>query len=113
MATLTTTSLANEYQKYFTKQLLQHAVQLTVMDQFALKQPLPAKKGAKTISFFRRSKSAVPSFFTASMNAVLDSMKCFVQVNGTEGEIHWKLARLTGYWVQVPADDDRVYAVHM
>ena len=59
MATLTTTSLANEYQKYFTKQLLQHAVQLTVMDQFALKQPLPAKKGAKTISFFRRSKSAV------------------------------------------------------
>src|SRR6478609_7405129 len=56
MATLSTTALANEYQKYFTRQLLQHAVQLTVMDQFALKQPLPRKKGAKTISFFRRSK---------------------------------------------------------
>src|SRR4051794_19798066 len=55
----TTTTLANEYQKYFTKQLLDHAVQLTVLDQFALKQPLPKNKGAKTISFFRRSKSAI------------------------------------------------------
>lgn len=59
MATLTTTALAHEYQKYFTKQLLEHAVQLTVLDQFALKQPLPKNKGAKTISFFRRSRSAV------------------------------------------------------
>src|SRR6476661_6081509 len=61
MATSTTSTLANEYQKFFSKSLLQHAVQLTVLDQFALKQPLPKKNGAKTISFFRRSKSALNS----------------------------------------------------
>src|SRR5258708_3354472 len=61
MATSTTSTLANEYQKFFSKNLLQQAVQLTVLDQFALKQPLPKKKGAKIISFFRRSKSAVNS----------------------------------------------------
>ncbi len=59
MATNTTTTLANEYQKYFSAKLLQHAVQLTIMDQFGLKTPLPKKKGAKTISFFRRLKSQV------------------------------------------------------
>lgn len=61
MATSTTTTLANEYQKFFSKSLLQHAVQLTVLDQFALKTPLPKKNGAKSIAFFRRSKSAVNS----------------------------------------------------
>lgn len=61
MATSTTTTLANEYQKYFSKELLQHAIQLTVLDQFALRQPLPKKKGTKTISFFRRSRSTVNS----------------------------------------------------
>lgn len=59
MGTSTSNSLANEYQKFFSKTLLQHAVQLTVLDQFALKQPLPKHKGAKTVSFFRRSRSAV------------------------------------------------------
>lgn len=50
-------TLTNEYQKYFSLKLLEHAIQLTVMDQFANRQPLPKKKGAKTISFFRRNKS--------------------------------------------------------
>lgn len=59
MATSTTTTLANEYQKYFSKELLDSAKQLTVMDQFADKRPLPTGKGAKVISFFRRSLSAV------------------------------------------------------
>lgn len=59
MGTTTTTTLANEYQKFFSKTLLQHAVQLTVLDQFAVKQPLPKNKGAKVVSFFRRSKSAL------------------------------------------------------
>lgn len=59
MATNTTSTLLNEYQKYFSKQLLEHAIQLTVLDQFGLKQGLPRKKGATTISFFRRSRSKI------------------------------------------------------
>lgn len=58
MATTTSTTLANEYQKYFSKMLLKHAIQLTVLDQFAYRAPLPRKVGAKTISFFRRSASS-------------------------------------------------------
>lgn len=58
MATSTTTTLANEYQKYFSKKLLTGQVQLTVLDQFGLKRPLPKNVGAKTIRFFRRSNSA-------------------------------------------------------
>lgn len=59
MAGSTTTTLTNEYQKYFSKQLLKTAVQLTILDQFGLKTPLPKKKGAKVISFFRRLKSSL------------------------------------------------------
>jgi N4-gp56 family major capsid protein len=61
MSTTSTLNLSNEYQKYFSTKLLQTAVQLTIMDQFALKQPLPKKKGASTISFFRRLKAQVAS----------------------------------------------------
>lgn len=57
MATTTSSTLANEYQKYFTKKLLKHAIQKTVLDQFALKAKLPKNVGAKIISFFRRSAS--------------------------------------------------------
>lgn len=57
MATSTTNTLANSYQRYFSKELLKHAIQLTVLDQFGLKQKMPKNKGAKTISFFRRSAS--------------------------------------------------------
>lgn len=61
MAGSSTTTLANYYQKYFSKNLLETAVQLTVLDQFALKEPLPKKKGAKVISFFRRIKATLNS----------------------------------------------------
>lgn len=58
MATSTTTTLANEYQKFFSKKLLTTAIQETVLDQFAWTVPLPKNAGAKIISFFRRTPSA-------------------------------------------------------
>ncbi len=57
MATNTTATVANAYQNFFSKQLLDTQVQLTVLDQFSLKRPLPKNVGAKTISFFWRSNS--------------------------------------------------------
>lgn len=57
MGATTTSTLANEYQKYFSKKLLTTQIQLTVLDQFALTRPLPKNVGAKIISFFRRSAS--------------------------------------------------------
>lgn len=56
-----TNSLINSYQKYFSMTLLKTAVQLTVLDQFGLRQGMPKKKGTKIISFFRRIKSKLNS----------------------------------------------------
>jgi len=52
MATIDSTKLQNTYQTYFAKQLLEHAVQELVLDQFGKKAELPAKSGSKTIRWF-------------------------------------------------------------
>jgi len=53
MARNTTSSLSDQYQNYFSKKLLTYAVQALVLDQFAMKTPLPPKSGHHTISMFR------------------------------------------------------------
>lgn len=47
-------SLADGFQTYFTNQLLDHAVQLLVLDQFATQEPFPKNAGAKSIRFFKK-----------------------------------------------------------
>ena len=49
----TDTTLAYQYQNYFSKKLLTYAVQALVLDQFGSKAPLPAKSGHKAITMFR------------------------------------------------------------
>jgi N4-gp56 family major capsid protein len=55
MPLLTTTSggITGQYQKYFSKKLLPHAVQLLVLAQFGQKVPFPREQGAVTIRFTR------------------------------------------------------------
>lgn len=54
MAGLTQTStLSGQFRNYFSKELLQYAVQDLKMSQFARKAPVPKKAGAKGISMFR------------------------------------------------------------
>src|SRR5215469_5237271 len=55
MPILLTTSagLTPEYQTYFDRQLLDHAMPVTVLAQFAQKKPFPKHKGATAITFFR------------------------------------------------------------
>lgn len=56
MATVSTTnpaSIANQYQTYFSKQLLDYAVQALRKAEFAQTAPLPRNAGAKSIRFFR------------------------------------------------------------
>jgi len=52
MATIDSTKLTNQYQTYFAKHLLKHAVQELVLDQFGKQAELPAKSGSKTIRWF-------------------------------------------------------------
>lgn len=53
MANNTSSSLSNQYQNYFSKQLLTYAVQELKLDQFAELAPLPKRSGHKAISMFR------------------------------------------------------------
>jgi N4-gp56 family major capsid protein len=53
MATIDTGSLVSQYQTYFSQELLDHAIQALVLDQFGLKAELPKNKGALTIQWFR------------------------------------------------------------
>jgi N4-gp56 family major capsid protein len=54
MALNTTTTLSNQYQRYFNKVLLETAVHTLVYNQFGAKRQLPRGVGAKDIRFFRR-----------------------------------------------------------
>lgn len=58
MATNTTTSLSNQYQRHFSKQLQATAVHTLKLNQFGQKRSLPRGLGAKTIRFFRRVAAA-------------------------------------------------------
>ena len=55
MPLLITTSggITGQYQKYFSKKLLPHAVQLLVLAQYGQKVPFPREQGAVTIRFTR------------------------------------------------------------
>jgi N4-gp56 family major capsid protein len=46
-------TLQNEYQRYFSQSLLDHAVNTLILEQFAMKAELPKMAGARSISFFR------------------------------------------------------------
>lgn len=86
MANSSTSTLANEYQKYFSRVLLKTAVQLTIMDQFGLKQPLPKKMGATTISFFRRIKSTIVGSGTgAGLVAAVQTLVEGSPITATQG----------------------------
>jgi len=55
MAGITTTStVSGEYQTFYTDYLLDHVIQLLVLDQFADKKPFPKAAGAKSIRFFKK-----------------------------------------------------------
>lgn len=58
MATIDQASLTSQYQTFFSKQLLDHAVQSLILDQFGLPAELPKNKGALTIQWFRPGVAA-------------------------------------------------------
>ena len=55
MAVTSVSQITNQYQRFFSNHLLEHAINELVMDQFAQTGDLPPNMGAKTISFFRMS----------------------------------------------------------
>ena len=53
MPVTTSTTLTNQFQNYFSKELLSIVTQETILDQFGMKAPIPKNNGNKAISMFR------------------------------------------------------------
>jgi len=59
MALITSGSLSDQYQKYFSKMLLERQLPILQMEQFAVKATLPTKSGNKEITFFRYGNPSI------------------------------------------------------
>lgn len=62
--TTATTGLVDQYQRFFSKDLLKRLVNTLVLDQWATKQPLPSQSGSKTIRFFRYGEAKTDNVAT-------------------------------------------------
>lgn len=60
------TTLTNQFQNYFSKELLSIVQQETILDQFAMKAPIPKNNGNKAISMFRFGAPSISGVQTIS-----------------------------------------------
>jgi N4-gp56 family major capsid protein len=60
------TTLTNQFQNYFSKELLSIVTQETILDQFAMKAPIPKNNGNKAISMFRFGSPSISGVQTIS-----------------------------------------------
>jgi N4-gp56 family major capsid protein len=77
MPILTTASsgITGQYQKYFSKKLLPHAVQLLVIAQFGQKVPFPKEQGAVTIRFTRGDVAAAANVLAGAENTATTTFR--------------------------------------
>jgi N4-gp56 family major capsid protein len=61
MPVTTSTTLTNQFQNYFSKELLSIVQQETILDQFAMKTPIPKNNGNQAISMFRFGAPSIGS----------------------------------------------------
>jgi len=75
MAGITTsTTLTNQFQNFFSKELLSIVQQETILDQFGMKTPIPKNNGNKAISMFRFGAPSISGVQTiASEGAAISS----------------------------------------
>lgn len=66
MPVTTSTTLTNQFQNYFSKELLSIVQQETILDQFAMKAPIPKNNGNKAISMFRFGSPSIAGVQTIS-----------------------------------------------
>jgi len=66
MAVTTSTTLTSQFQNYFSKELLSIVQQETILDQFAMKAPIPRNNGNKAITMFRFGSPSVSGVQTIS-----------------------------------------------
>jgi N4-gp56 family major capsid protein len=75
MAVTTSTTLSNTYQKYFSKKLLDHAVDELRLNEFALEAELPKNAGSKIITFFRKAAADASNVVTLSEGTPISTFR--------------------------------------
>ena len=74
MPVTTSTTLTSQFQNYFSKELLSIVQQETILDQFAMKAPIPRNNGNKAITMFRFGAPSISGVQTiASEGAAISS----------------------------------------
>jgi N4-gp56 family major capsid protein len=76
MPVTNSTALTNQFQNYFSKELLSIVQQETILDQFAMKAPIPKNNGNQAISMFRfgpPSLSGVQNLTTGGEGVAISS----------------------------------------
>ena len=68
MAGITTsTTLTNQFQNFFSKELLSIVTQETILDQFGMKAPIPKNNGNRAISMFRFGAPSIADVKTLAL----------------------------------------------
>jgi len=73
MPVTTSTTLTNQFQNYFSKELLSIVQQETILDQFAMKAPIPKNNGNKAISMFRFGPPSISGVQSLSEGTAISS----------------------------------------
>ncbi len=79
--------LTAQYQSKFNSDLLERAIQLTVMDQFSQKESFPKNAGAKTMTFFRQTSAPTSRSANASTGGEVQTLTegTLITTSGTIG----------------------------
>lgn len=73
MPVTTSTTLTSQFQNYFSKELLSIVQQETILDQFAMKAPIPKNNGNKAISMFRFGPPSIGSVQSLAEGTAISS----------------------------------------
>ncbi len=71
-------TLRSQYQFYFSKKFLEHAVNILRLEQFAKKAELPKRSGSRVIRFFRPQVADISSIQTLSEGVPINTFSTYV-----------------------------------
>lgn len=103
MALMTTGSsgLSGQYQKYFKKPLLKHAIQKLVLSQYGQKVPFPKNTGSKQIRWTRTDAASAANVQTSTegvaINTFRDTTLTFVDATLVRYDIAAKISDVLNY----------------
>jgi len=69
----TSTTLTNQFQNFFSKELLSIVQQETILDQFSMKAPIPKNNGNKAITMFRFGAPSIADVKTLTEGTAIGS----------------------------------------